>query len=132
MAYSDSSGNNITLSPRLVYGEVEPEYTSSISVSVLPGSGIANETMTVNAMCSRCRSWKGGSIDPTNTAAQFIFAIGPDGNLKTNSLSADTRRHEEYGSFTMDLTKAVGVKGVPVAMTGMLSSCQGLLSSFTC
>jgi hypothetical protein len=117
MAYSDSTGKNITLSPRLVYGNVEPVYTSNLSVAVLPGSGIANDQMTVNAKCTNCRSWKGGSIDPTNTAAQFIFAVGPDGSLNSNSGSANTKRHSEYGAFTMDLTKALGVAGVPVAMT---------------
>ena len=117
MVYSDTTGKNITLSPRLVYGHVEPSYTSNISVTVLPGSGIANNVMTANAMCTNCRSWKGGSIDPTNTAAQFIFGVGPGGSLNSNSSSAGIKRHSEYGAFTMDLTKAVGVAGVPVALT---------------
>jgi hypothetical protein len=119
MAYSDSTGKNITLSPRLVYDHVEPSYTSNISVQVLPGSGIANDIMTVNAMCTNCRSWEGGSIDPTNTAAEFIFAVGPDGDLKSSEGSANIKRHTEYGNFVMDLTKALGVAGVPVALTGM-------------
>jgi len=117
MAYSDSTGKNVTLSPRLAYDEVEPSYTSNISVTVLPGSGISNNTMTVNAMCTNCRSWKGGSIDPTNTAANFIFGVGPGGSIKSNSGSANIKRHSEYGIFTMDLTKAFGVAGVPVALT---------------
>jgi hypothetical protein len=116
MAYPDSTGKNITLSPRLAHGHVEPSHTN-LSVTVLPGSGIANDIMTVNAMCTNCRSWKGGSIDPANTAAQFIFAVGPDGDLKSNSGSANIKRHAEYGTFTMDLKKALGVKGVPVALT---------------
>jgi hypothetical protein len=118
MAYSDNTGKNITLSPRLAYDHVEPVYSSNISVSVLPGSGIANDIMTVNAMCTNCRSWKGGSIDPTNTAAQFIFAVGPDGELRSNEGNAGIKRHAEYGTFVMDLTKALGVAGVPVALTG--------------
>ena len=116
MAYSDSTGRNITLSPRLVYDHVEPSLTN-LSVTVLPGSGIANDTMTVNAMCTNCRSWKGGSIDPTNNAAQFIFAVGPGGSINSDSGSANIKRHAKYGTFTMDLTKALGVKGVPVSLT---------------
>ena len=116
MAYSDSTGQNITLSPRLVYGNVEPSLTD-LSVTVLPGSGIANNIMTVNAKCTNCRTWKGGSIHPNNTAADFIFAVGPDGSIKSNSGSANIKRHSEYGTFVMDLTKAFGVAGVPVAMT---------------
>jgi hypothetical protein len=117
MAYKDSTGKNITLSPRLSYGHTEPSYTNNISVSVQPGSGIANGNMTVNAMCSNCRSWNGGSIDPTNTAAKFIFAVGPDGSINSNSGSANIKRHAIYGAFTMDLTKAVGAAGVPIAVT---------------
>ncbi|PVH84511.1 iron reductase domain protein [Cadophora sp. DSE1049] len=114
MAYSDSTGKNVTLSPRLSYGHVEPSYTKNVTVEVLPGTKIENGNYTVNALCRNCRSWKGGSIDSTNTAAKFNYATGPGGNLKSNSKSAGIKRHDLYGAFTMDLTKAVGVKGVPV------------------
>ena len=117
MAYADSTGNNITLSARLSYAHVEPSYDSNVSFSLQYGSGIINGNYVVNAICYNCRSWKGGLIDPTNTAAKFIFASGPDGSLNSNSLSADIKRHSSYGSFTMDLTKAVGTAGVPVAFT---------------
>lgn len=83
-------------------------------MTVLPGTGIAGNTTTLKAKCSNCRSWKGGSIDPKNTAAKFTYATGPDGNLNTKSLSADIKRHATYGAFKMDLTKAVGAGSVPV------------------
>ncbi|KAK0116901.1 hypothetical protein ONS96_012747 [Cadophora gregata f. sp. sojae] len=114
MAYSDSTGKNVTLSPRLSHGHVEPSFTKNVTVEVLTGTQISNGNYTVNAMCRNCRSWKGGSIDPTSTAAKFIYATGPGGNFKSNSLTADIKRHDLYGTFTMDLTKAVGIKGVPV------------------
>lgn len=118
MVYSDVSGTNITLSPRLGHGHYEPAYSSNISVQVLPGTSITSEgNYTVFAMCSNCRSWKGGSIDPANKQAPFIFATGPDGNLKTNSKSAGIKRHAEYGTFTMDLTLAVGSAGAPIIAT---------------
>jgi len=117
MVYADSTGKNITLSPRLSYGHVEPSYSDDIQVQVQPGSGIANNVMTANVLCSGCRSWKGGSINETMTNAQFIFASGPDGSLNSNSLNANIKRHASYGSFTMDLTKAFGAKGVPNAIT---------------
>ena len=113
MAYSDSTGKNVTLSPRLSYGQVEPSYTKNVTVEVLPGTQISNRTYTINAMCRNCRSWKGGSIDPTDTAAKFVYATGPGGKLKSNSLKAGIRRHDLYGAFTMDLTKAIGAEGVP-------------------
>ena len=52
MAYSDSTGKNVTLSPRLSYGHVEPSYTKNITVEVLAGTKIENGNYTVNAMCS--------------------------------------------------------------------------------
>lgn len=117
LVYSDPTGKNITLSPRLSYGHVEPSYTSNLTIHVLSGSGISNNKMTANAMCQNCRSWKGGSIDPTNTKAQFIYASGPHGSLKSNSFTAGIQRHASYGTFTMDLTKAIGAAAVPAAMT---------------
>jgi len=117
MIYADSTGKNVTISPRLSYGHVEPSYTSNISVTALPGTGISNGNYTVYAMCSNCRSWKGGSIDPTNTAAKFIFAAGPDGSLNSNSFTEGIKRHASYGAFTMDLTKAYGIRGVPNLIT---------------
>jgi hypothetical protein len=113
MVYKDKTGKNLTLSPRLSYGHVEPSYTSNISVTILPGTGIINGNYTLNAMCTNCRSWKGGSIDHTNTKADFIFGSGPSGDLNTNDLSAGIKRHSSYGVFQMDLTKAYGVAGVP-------------------
>jgi hypothetical protein len=95
MVYADSTGKNVTVSPRLSYGHTE----------------------TVNAICSNCRSWKGGSIDPTNPTAKFIFAIGPDGSINSNSESANIKRHSTYGAFTMDLTKAVGAAQIPIIAT---------------
>jgi hypothetical protein len=117
LVYADSTGNNITLSPRLSSGNVEPSYTSNITVNVLPGTGISNGVYMVNAMCKNCRSWKGGSVDPTSTSGKFIFAAGPGGRLNTNDLSANIKRHSVYGTFTMDLTKALGASGVPIANT---------------
>lgn len=113
MAYADSTGKNVTLSPRLSNGNVEPEYTKDVSGEVLPGSGIVNGTIKVNAKCGNCRKWKGASIDPASSSATFIFASGRGGSVNSNSPSAGVKRHFTYGSFTMDLTKAVGPANVP-------------------
>jgi hypothetical protein len=112
LAYTSSNRKNVTLSPRLSYGHVEPSYTSNVTIEVLAGTGISNDTMTVNARCGNCRKWQGGSIDPQSTAQNFIYASGPD-NLNSDSLTEDIKRHDSYGVFTMDLTKAVGTAGVP-------------------
>ncbi|PMD57074.1 iron reductase domain protein [Hyaloscypha bicolor E] len=117
MVYTDSTGKNVTISPRLSSGHTEPSYTKDVTIQVQPGTGIANGNMTVNAICSNCRSWKGSKIDPANTAEKFIFATGPDGNINSNSLSAGIKRHASYGAFTMDLTKAVGAAQIPIVAT---------------
>lgn len=114
MVYADSTGQNVTVSPRLSYGHTEPSYTNNVTITVQPGTGIANGNMTVHAICTGCRSWKGGSIDPTSTAQKFIFATGPDGSINSNSGSANIKRHASFGAFTMDLTKAVGAAGIPI------------------
>ena len=49
--YADASGNNVTLSPRLGKGHVEPEFNSEAQVFLLDGSGIANGMMTANVRC---------------------------------------------------------------------------------
>ncbi|EPE27800.1 CBD9-like protein [Glarea lozoyensis ATCC 20868] len=108
MAYKDKTGQNVTLSPRLSYNNVEPVYTSEVKVTYLPGTGVFDNITTVNAKCSNCRQWKEGSIDPKQTEANFIWANAGVGNLKSNSLTANLKRHGSYGKFKMDLTKAVG------------------------
>jgi hypothetical protein len=117
MVYTDSSGKNLTVSPRLSDGHSEPSYTKDVTIQVQPGTGIANGNMTVNAICSNCRSWGENKIDPANTVEKFIFATGPGGSINSNSLSAGIKRHASYGAFTMDLTQAIGAAQVPTIAT---------------
>ena len=49
--YADSTGSNVTLSPRLGKGEFEPKFNSDAQVSLLEGSGIADGIMTANVRC---------------------------------------------------------------------------------
>ena len=42
--YADSAGKNVTVSPRLSYGNTEPSYTSNVTYTVALGSGISNGT----------------------------------------------------------------------------------------
>ena len=49
--YSDPSGQNVTLSPRLGKGHFMPNFDSEAQVALLDGSGIANGTMTANVRC---------------------------------------------------------------------------------
>ena len=49
--YTDSSGTNVTLSPRLGTGHVEPQYNSAAQVTLLDGTGVSNGKMTANFRC---------------------------------------------------------------------------------
>lgn len=113
MMYPDNSRRNITLSPRLSYGYVEPSYSPDINITVLPGTGIEGDQMHVNAVCHNCFSWEGGRINQDAVNAPFIFAFGPHRGFKSDSVTASVPIHTLCGTFTMDLTRASGPPGVP-------------------
>ncbi|KIX04546.1 uncharacterized protein Z518_05416 [Rhinocladiella mackenziei CBS 650.93] len=114
VTYANDDGNNITLSPRLGTGHVEPKYTSDVKVDVLNGSGIIDGTFVVNAKCTGCRSWNGGSIDINSEDQDMIWAVGPVGDMNSNDVSATIVQHQGYASFELNLKKATGTGGVPV------------------
>lgn len=50
--YADSTGSNVTLSPRLGVGHKEPNSDNFAEVTLLGGSGIANGQMVANIKCT--------------------------------------------------------------------------------
>lgn len=118
MAYPASNGQDVTVSPRLSSGHVEPSYTSNVTIQLLPGTGIVGGTLTANGRCTGCRKWSGNSIDVKSTAQKMIFAYGPGYVGNPDSVNADTRFHSTYGVFTMDMVKATGPGGVPSSNIG--------------
>lgn len=50
--YADSSGKNVTLSPRLGKGNFQPQMDTDAKVTLLDGTGIANGVMTANVRCT--------------------------------------------------------------------------------
>jgi hypothetical protein len=124
VTYASQEGNNVTVSPRLGKGHVMPQHTNDVQVQVLEGSGIKNGTFVVNAKCTNCRTWDGGSLKTTSTSQPMIWAAGSAGELNTNDLNANIQQHQGYEHFSLDLTKASGVGGVPVvdASTSTISS----------
>lgn len=53
MIYANAAGDNVTLSPRLGIGERQPLNSGSTAqVTLLEGSGIANNVMTANFKCT--------------------------------------------------------------------------------
>ncbi|MCJ1386144.1 hypothetical protein MMC17_009270 [Xylographa soralifera] len=106
--YSDSDGQNITLSPRLGAGNFQPDYNSAAQVSLLEGSGIANGLMTANIRCASCASWNGGSMSFSDASSSWIWAVRSGSPIASNSLSANLQQHDVMNNFNFDLTKATG------------------------
>ncbi|KAH0551425.1 hypothetical protein GP486_007359 [Trichoglossum hirsutum] len=115
VAYEGKDSKAVTISPRIASGNVEPTYAPNINVTLEPGSGILDNRFVVNARCTNCRSWAGGSLDVKSKDQPFIYAWGPSWSfISTDSKSANMQRHSQYGFFDMDMTQASsGDAGVP-------------------
>lgn len=118
MIYRDRSGN-VTFSPRLAYGNYEPQYYADVVYDVLNGTGIVDGYMLFTARCrDRCRNWpargsSGGFIDVNSPNQKAIYAIGPQQTFRSDSASADLKFHSEYGSFTIDMKRTFGSPDAP-------------------
>ncbi|KJZ79547.1 hypothetical protein HIM_01016 [Hirsutella minnesotensis 3608] len=119
MLYRDDSGQNVTFSPRLAYGNYEPKFYPELEYEVLPGTGIVDDHMVFVAKCIRhCRSWpaagtNSGYIDVSSPDSKTIFAIGPRERFSSDSKEAGLKFHREFGVFTMDLRRT-GVADPPI------------------
>nr|POE68799.1 hypothetical protein CFP56_66813 [Quercus suber] len=123
VAYPNSAGDSITISPRIGTGHTEPEYYEDIKCELVGAAANSNTVtsdeehghpynvaMVADAVCHNATNWGSGSIQlgvqDGNTAQQMIFAVGPGLPLSSNSLTAPLHRHEFTGLFTMDLKQA--------------------------
>ena len=113
--YTDGSGSNVTLSPRLGGGgHVMPTYNSNAQVTLLDGSGVSNGQMTANFKCSSCNSWSGGSMDLTASSFGFIFAAKSGSELNSDSLSETITQHTNtYGTFSFSSSAKGGSDANP-------------------
>ncbi|KAL8950057.1 MAG: hypothetical protein Q9222_003880 [Ikaeria aurantiellina] len=102
---------DITLSPRVGTGHVEPSYykNNTMSLELKDGTGIKDGRYVINAVCHNCKGWNSGNIDFNSTSQPMIYAVGADGLfLNSDAKDAGLRRHDFYGSFTIDLQAASG------------------------
>lgn len=106
--YTDSSGTNVTLSPRLGTGHVEPDFDSAAEVTLLAGSGVSNGVMTANVRCSNCNSWSGGTMDFTSSSASWIYAVKSGDPLDSDSTSESISQHGNQGSLDFTISDAKG------------------------
>ncbi|RAL17451.1 CBD9-like protein [Aspergillus homomorphus CBS 101889] len=111
-----ASTTEVTLSPRSG-GSGEPTYNPRANVTLLPGSGVANGTMTANIRCENCLStWPssesgdtavaGFEMDPNGNATEWFWACQSGEMLGTDDPSADLGMHDDKGVIMFDLSRA--------------------------
>ncbi|KAF2455935.1 hypothetical protein BDY21DRAFT_386790 [Lineolata rhizophorae] len=107
--YTSSSGDNVTISPRLGSGHSMPQFNSDADITILDGTGVSGDTMTANFKCSSCASWSGGDMDFSSDSGGFIYAAVSGSSLDTDDTSASISQHSSmYGQFTLDFSSAKG------------------------
>jgi hypothetical protein len=102
------NGDNVTVSPRLGVGEIEPLYNSAAQVSLLSGSGVANGVVTANVRCDSCINWTGGSEDVTSASSSWLWAVKYGSPLDSSDVSASITQHDDSGVVSLNLQKATG------------------------
>lgn len=114
-AYASENGTGVTVSPRIATRHSEPSYAKDLDLQQIWPAGLngsntigSDGRLRADAVCRNCTSWLpgDGNLDLTNTAAPFIFAVGPSKEMRSSSLTASMRRHEFYGHFTMNMSAA--------------------------
>jgi hypothetical protein len=63
--------------------------------------------------------WQGGSLDKTSGQQSFIYGFSP--NAPAGGASGNIKQHVVVGSFTLDMTSAIGAGGVPTIVSPVTS-----------
>lgn len=130
--YTSADGKNVTVSPRLGTGHVEPQHDTSAKITLLAGSGVDHGVMTANVLCSNCNSWSGGSMDFTGSSGDWIYAHKSGSALNTDDASADISQHDDASSFTWNFASAKGGANVnPFVSSGGSATSSGSGSAAT-
>lgn len=119
VTYMAADGHHLINSCRTSYGHSEPVHDPDCIIE-----GVSNDTyapfhntlspdgiLISHAVCRNCSTWATGSIDVHNPKQPFIYALGPNDTLKSDSLNANMRVHSLYGGFTLDMTVATNYSG---------------------
>ncbi|KAM4065512.1 cytochrome domain of cellobiose dehydrogenase [Hirsutella rhossiliensis] len=120
MVYRNDRGDNVTFSPRLAYGNYEPQHYPELRYELLPGTGVIDDHMVLVAKCiEHCRSWpaadsNSGYIDVSSPNQKAIYALGPSEGFRSNSPAADLKFHREFGVFTIDMKRTQGSPDAPI------------------
>ncbi|KAF7190137.1 Cytochrome b561 and DOMON domain-containing protein [Pseudocercospora fuligena] len=116
--YTSADGKNVTVSPRLGTGHVEPQHDTDAQVELLEGSGVTNGKMIANMRCSNCNSWSGGKMDFTGSSSDWIYAYKSGDSMNSDDLSASISRHDNASPFTWNMASAKGGDSVNPFVSG--------------
>ncbi|EME83410.1 uncharacterized protein MYCFIDRAFT_59084 [Pseudocercospora fijiensis CIRAD86] len=110
VVYLSANGMNVTVSPRLGKGHIEPQHQNGqgANVTLLKGSGVENGTLTANVRCAGCSSWNGGSMNFAGTGATWIYASKSGTPIQSDDLAAEISYHDDHGGFNWDFASAKG------------------------
>lgn len=120
IVYMNERGDNVTFSPRIAYGNVEPHFFVDMEWDVLDGTGVFDDHMVFTARCTKsCRNWPSGKtskgyIDVSSPSQRAIYAVGPREGYASDSPKAPLKMHDEYGTFTIDMKRTRGIADAPV------------------
>ncbi|CRK31398.1 hypothetical protein BN1708_015952, partial [Verticillium longisporum] len=116
MLYHDDEGTGVTFSPRIAFGNYEPEYYSHMRWEVLDGTGIQGDYLVFNARCTdHCRTWLHGSLDVFDHDQKAIWAVGPDGSLRSDDMDAPLPMHRQFGGFEIDMGRTNKVNATSIS-----------------
>ncbi|OOF90103.1 iron reductase domain protein [Aspergillus carbonarius ITEM 5010] len=113
-----ASPTNITLSPRssMDGGQSEPQYNPLANLTLLPGSGIGNGTMTANIRCMNClAAWPTLSssnsssvytLDPEGVSTAWFWAVKSGPPINNSDPAADLAMHDDKGTMQLNLSLA--------------------------
>jgi hypothetical protein len=87
----------------------------NVTATLEKGSGINDSYITANIHVTNGLFWSGGNLEVTSTSQDFIWAFSP--NSPPGGAEGNLKQHVSVGSFTLDLTSAVGAGGMPTIVT---------------
>ncbi|ORY06157.1 hypothetical protein BCR34DRAFT_626738 [Clohesyomyces aquaticus] len=124
--YTNSAGNNVTISPRLGTGHSTPNFNGNAQVTLLEGSGVSGGKMVANVKCSNCNKWSGGSADFTSGNGNWIWASKSGSPKNSDSQSANIAQHGDAAAFSWSYASAKGGNSVnPLVASGSTPSGTG-------
>ena len=106
--YTDSTGNNVTVSSRLGTGHSMPQHDTAATIEVLEGTGVQSGVMTANVRCGNCESWSGGSMDFTASSGQWIYAYKSGSSLDSDDLGETISEHDGHDNLDWQFAQAKG------------------------